>query len=278
MVRSSRECGRDCKSLRTQVPDVEITGHHQLNGEYWRKNTFIGDHTILAFRSPRRERLENQRPRDLRRTLRPVSRSSRASSGRNPLSSNLKQAGKGRKRSLRRSSSENEGDILISYTDVLGDIRQRAKTDERELVIRGLRKTRDGDLFVEQEIVDLGNISVLVTGSGNGFVWMTSGGFNFFSFYLTPHQPIANFRPMAYSLYVEIRNIADWVFVRNDVYARSMRNSPYPESLDDDGRNQSIGGRLKLRNYGEDVLVSEELRSECQMLITRRPGVNYVQP
>ena len=71
-------------------------------------------------------------------------------------------------------------------------------------------------------ILDLGKVPVLATGSGNGFVWVRSRVFTFFSCYLTPNQPIADYRRMIDSLEDEILNIPGGVIIGGDFNARAV--------------------------------------------------------
>lgn len=71
-------------------------------------------------------------------------------------------------------------------------------------------------------VLDLGKVPVLDSATGNGFVWVRSRGFTFFSCYLTPNQSIADYRQMVDSLEDEIMNITGGVIVCGDFNARAV--------------------------------------------------------
>ncbi|XP_054257440.1 uncharacterized protein LOC128982505 [Macrosteles quadrilineatus] len=71
-------------------------------------------------------------------------------------------------------------------------------------------------------VLDPGKVPILDSGEGNGFVWLRSRGLTFFSCYLTPNQPIAEYRQMVDSLEDGILNVDGGVIVCGDFNARAV--------------------------------------------------------
>jgi hypothetical protein len=83
-------------------------------------------------------------------------------------------------------------------------------------------------------VLDPGNVPVLDTGGGNGFVWVRSREFTFFSCYLTPNHSVADYCIMVDSIEDELTNAPGGVIVCGDFNARVVEwGSPHTNTRAD---------------------------------------------